>query len=132
MNPNPCSGSPLPIHPTPSVLDGDNADLVALWCLRILVRLGGHREFPSLRGLDNSEILRAIGLDHREASLHELLRQRLGQLDRLTPGDCATAIRRFRITRATWTPEGLLDALAAAQRAKTGATRRPMGFAAVL
>jgi hypothetical protein len=67
-----------------------------------------------------------------EASPHALPRERLVQLDRLTPGDFATVIRRFRITRVTWTPEGLLDALAAEQRAKPGVTRRPMGFAAVL
>lgn len=49
---------------TPSELADDNAGLIALWCLRILVRLGGHKELLYGEGFAKDEILQAIGLDH--------------------------------------------------------------------
>ena len=57
---------------------------------------------------------------------------RLGQLDRLTPGDFSTVIRRLRITGEPWTPEGLLEGLRAEYRAKPESRQRPMGFTASL
>jgi transitional endoplasmic reticulum ATPase len=64
--------------------------------------------------------------------LDEEFRDRLAQLDRLAPGDFATVIRRFRITREPWTSAGLLEGLRAEYRAKPESRQRPMGFAASL
>jgi len=67
-----------------------------------------------------------------QTAFDKALRQRLGELDRLTPGDFATVIRRYRITGEPWTPEGLLEGLRAEHRAKPESRQRPMGFTAPL
>ncbi len=53
----------LPVPP-PTSLEGDNAELITLWCLRILVQLGGHRNLVSRFGEPQPRILEAIGLGH--------------------------------------------------------------------
>jgi len=64
-----------------------------------------------------------------QARLDDLTCERLSRLDRLTPGDFATVIRRFAVTGAPWTPDNLLAALRAEQQAKPGTVQRPIGFA---
>ena len=49
-------------HYTASAVDSDH--LILLWLLRILVPLGGHREFMNSHGFNNDSLAEMIGLGH--------------------------------------------------------------------
>jgi hypothetical protein len=64
--------SPFPLFPpTTTALERENAELIALWCLRILVRLDGHRNLESRFGESQPTILQAIGLGHLQGLARE-------------------------------------------------------------
>ena len=50
-----------PLH---SDLNPDMPQIVRLWIMRILIALGGHKEFISLQGFGNDSLALALGLEH--------------------------------------------------------------------
>ena len=67
-----------------------------------------------------------------EVAIGKTVRDTLAGLDRLTPGDFRTALRRLRITGKALTPEALVKAIAEEVAAKPDKTGRPIGFTARL
>lgn len=45
-------------------LNADLPEIVRLWIMRILINLGGHREFIGLQGFGNDSLALALGLEH--------------------------------------------------------------------
>lgn len=93
--------------------DDDNAPLLTLWCLRLLLRLGGYREVRRIDYLDDST-LQLLGLDLEATSeetsesdperLRRLLSERLVALEPTSPqpfGVLAASISRFASTTCT-------------------------------
>ncbi len=68
-----------------------NAELIALWCLRILVGLGGQKELLGSLGFGNDHLADAIGLGHLSdeqvdpLAARKILRRRLGEVEATAP-----------------------------------------------
>lgn len=78
-------------YPEPEALHDDNTDLIALWCLRILVRLGGLKAFVGPMGLRSDQVIEAIGLanladvEFNQIASIRRLRQRLIEIEAKCP-----------------------------------------------
>lgn len=102
----------------------DQLDAAALRRFDLKLKLGYLRADQRLALLD--ECVNQYGLAGNDLE-QQLARDRLSRLDRLTPGDFQTALRRRRLVKTDGVV-GFVDALAAEQAGKRGAEARAIGF----
>ena len=96
----------------------------------VLRRFDVKVRFDYMKAEHASEMFEA--LVGEEVAIDKPVRDTLAGLDRLTPGDFRTAVRRLRISGTSPTPETLIEALADEIAAKPGKNDRPIGFTARL
>ena len=96
----------------------------------VLRRFDVKIRFDYMKAEHAVETLEALVGD--EVEIDKPVRDTLAALERLTPGDFRTAVRRLRITGTRPTPEAFIEALADEIAAKPGKDSRPIGFTARL
>lgn len=96
----------------------------------VLRRFDVKVRFDYMKAEHASEMFEA--LVGKNVVIGRVVRDTLVGLDRLTPGDFRTALRRLRISGTRPTPETLIEALADEIAAKPDKNGRPIGFTAKL